>query len=123
MLGRGRPFIVEIKEPRKRRIDLDGAVRRMNTSGIVEVDQLTPAIGAEVVALKEDRAAKTYRVIFRAAPPGDEAKLKGTLPALVGEPIAQRTPGPVVHRRAGTTRARRFLSSEGLGVEGVHEEL
>ena len=123
MLGRGRPFIVEIKEPRKRRIDLDGAVRRMNTSGIVEVDQLTPAIGAEVVALKEDRAAKTYRVLFRTAPPVDEAKLKGTLPALVGEPIAQRTPGRVVHRRADTTRARRLLSAEVVGVEGDRAEL
>src|SRR3989442_3092164 len=63
MLGRGRPFIVEIKEPRKRRIELDGALRRMNTSGIVEVDQLTPAIGAEEVALNADRGRNTYRVL------------------------------------------------------------
>src|SRR5712691_6330838 len=123
MLGRGRPFIVEIKEPRKRRIDLDAAVRRMNTSGIVEVDRLTPAIGADVVALKEDRAAKTYRVLLRTSPPVDEAKLKGTLPVLVGEPIAQRTPGRVVHRRADTTRARRLLSAEVVGVEGDRAEL
>ena len=123
MLGRGRPFIVEIKEPRKRRIDLNAAVRRMNTSGIVEVDQLTPATGADVVALKEDRAAKTYRVLLRTVPPVDEAKLKGTLPVLVGEPIAQRTPGRVVHRRADTIRARRLLSAEVVGVEGDRAEL
>jgi tRNA pseudouridine synthase 10 len=123
MLGRGRPFIIEIKEPRKRRIDLEEAVRRMNTSGIVEVDRLAPATGADVVALKEDRAAKTYRVLLRTAPPVDEAKLKGTLPVLVGEPIAQRTPGRVVHRRADTTRARRLLSAEVVGVEGDRAEL
>jgi len=123
MLGRGRPFIVEIKEPRKRRIDLDAAVRRIDASGMVEVDRLTPATGGDVVALKEDRAAKTYRVLLRTAPPVEEAKLKGTLPVLVGEPIAQRTPGRVVHRRADTTRARRLLSAEVVGVEGDRAEL
>ncbi len=123
MLGRGRPFILEIKEPRKRRIDLDASVRRINESGIVEVDRLAPSTGADVVALKEDRAAKTYRVLLRMAPPVDDAKLKGTLPVLVGEPIAQRTPGRVVHRRADTTRARRLLSAEVVGVEGDRAEL
>ena len=123
MLGRGRPFILEIKEPGKRRIDLDASVRRINESGIVEVDRLAPSTGADVVALKEDRAAKTYRVLLRMAPPVDEAKLKGTLPVLVGEPIAQRTPGRVVHRRADTTRARRLLSAEVVGVEGDRAEL
>jgi len=123
MLGRGRPFIVEIKEPRKRRIDLEAAVRRINASGIVEVDRLVPATGVDVVALKEDRAAKTYRVLLQMASPVDEAKLKATLPVLVGEPIAQRTPGRVVHRRADTTRARRLLSAEVVGVEGDRAEL
>ena len=45
MLGRGRPFIVEIKEPRKRQIDLGAAVSRINASGIAEVDRLEPATG------------------------------------------------------------------------------
>jgi len=123
MLGRGRPFIVEIKEPHKRRIDLEAAVGRVNASGLVEVDRLVPATGADVVTLKEDRAAKTYRVLLRMAPPGDEAKLKATLPVLVAEPIAQRTPGRVVHRRADTTRARRLLSAEVVGMEGDRAEL
>jgi len=123
MLGRGRPFIVEIKEPRKRRIDLEAAVRRINASGIVEVDRLVPATGADVVTLKEDRAAKTYRVLLRMAPSADEAKLKATLPVLVGEPIAQRTPGRVVHRRADTIRARRLLSAEVVGINGDRAEL
>jgi len=123
MLGRGRPFIVEIKEPRKRQIDLEAAVSRINASGIAEVDRLEPATGEDVVTLKEDRAAKTYRVLLRMAPPVDEAKLKGTLPVLVGEPIAQRTPGRVVHRRADTIRARRLLSAEVVGVEGDRAEL
>jgi len=123
MLGRGRPFILEVKEPRKRHIDLSAAAARINASGLVEVDGLAPATGADVVPLKEDRAAKTYRVLFRMAPPVEEAKLKKTLPVLVAEPIAQRTPERVVHRRADTTRHRRLLAAEVVGVDGDRAEL
>src|SRR5256886_17315072 len=98
MLGRGRPFILEIKEPRRRVIDLGGAVGRINASGIVEVDRLVPARGTDVVPLKEDRAAKTYRLLLRMAPPVEEAKLTHTRPVLVAEPVAHRNPGGVVHR-------------------------
>lgn len=123
MLGRGRPFIIEVKEPRRRHIDLPAIVDRINGSGIVEVDGLVPAKGADVVPLKEDRATKTYRVLLRMAPPVDEAKLKRTLPVLVAEPIAQRTPERVVHRRADTTRHRRLLAAEVVGVDGDRAEL
>src|SRR3989454_7648326 len=123
MLGRGRPFIIEIKEPRRRHFDLEGAIAGINASGVVEVDGLAPARGTDVVPLKEDRAAKTYRVLLRMAPPVEEAKLKSTLPVLVAEPIAQRTPERVVHRRADTTRHRRLLAAEVVGVDGDRAEL
>jgi len=123
MIGRGRPFIVEIKEPRRRTFDLAAVVARINGSGTVEVDGLVPARGSDVVPLKEDRVPKTYRILLRMAPPVEEAKLKKTLPVLVAEPIAQRTPERVVHRRADTTRHRRLLAAEVVGVEGDRAEL
>ncbi len=123
MLGRGRPFIVEIKEPRRRHLDPAAAVARINASAIVEVIGLAPAKGADIVALKEDRAAKTYRVLLQASPPVDEAKIKRTLLVLVPEPIAQNTPERVVHRRADTTRTRRLLAAEVVGVQGALAEL
>ncbi|HKW42921.1 MAG TPA: tRNA pseudouridine(54/55) synthase Pus10, partial [Thermoplasmata archaeon] len=123
MLGRGRPFILEVKEPQRRTFDVNAAVSRINMSGIVEVDSLARAKGADVVALKEDRAAKTYRVLLRILPPVDEEKLKTTLPVLVPEPIAQRTPQRVVHRRADTTRHRRLLAAEVVGIDGDRAEI
>ncbi|HYV08230.1 MAG TPA: tRNA pseudouridine(54/55) synthase Pus10, partial [Thermoplasmata archaeon] len=123
MLGRGRPFIVEIKEPRRRHLEIASAVAGINASGIVEVDGLAPARGADVVGLKEDRAAKTYRVLFRTVPPVEEAKLKGALPVLVPEPIAQQTPERVVHRRADTTRHRSILAAEVVRVDGDRAEI
>src|SRR5256885_8599083 len=57
------------------------------------------------------------------APPVEEAKLKNTLPVLVAEPIAQRTPERVVHRRAYTIRHPRLLAAEDVGVDGDRAEL
>ena len=123
MIGRGRPFIVEIKEPRRRSLDLAAIAARINASGTVEVDGLVLARGSDVVPLKEDRVPKTYRILLRMAPPVEEAKLKKTLPVLVAEPIAQRTPERVVHRRADTIRHRRLLAAEVVGVDGDRAEL
>jgi len=123
MLGRGRPFILEIKEPRKRPVDLADAIGRVNATGLVEVDSLARATGVDVVTLKEDRVPKTYRVLLACSPPVDEAKLKTCLQVLGREPIAQRTPERVVHRRADTTRTRRLLSAEVVSLEGDRAEI
>ena len=123
MLGNGRPFVLEIKEPRKRHLDLAGARDRVNASGQAEVDALRPATRADVVAVKSDRADKTYRVLVRFASPVDEAKLKKELIMLEAQPIAQRTPTRVVHRRADTTRYRSVKRAEVLSTDGTVAEL
>lgn len=123
MLGRGRPFIVEIQEPKKRHIDLALARDCINTSGQVEVDGFEPVKRKDIVALKADRADKTYRVLVRFSPPVEEAKLKKELLILETQPIAQRTPTRVVHRRADTTRHRSVKRAEVLRTEGDLAEL
>jgi tRNA pseudouridine synthase 10 len=123
MLGRGRPFIVEIQEPRTRHIDLVAAKDRVNASSQVEVDELVPVKRKDIVALKADRADKTYRVLVRLSPPVEEAKLKKELLILESQPIAQRTPSRVVHRRADTTRHRSVRRATVLRTEGDLAEL
>ena len=118
MLGRGRPFVLEVKEPRRRRVDTGAAVTAINGSGSVEVDDLSPATRADVIAVKEDRASKSYRVLMRLAPPVDEGNLKRELSVWPGQSIAQRTPSRVAHRRADTTRHRRLLAAEVVRVDG-----
>src|SRR3990170_6553880 len=118
MLGRGRPFILEVKEPRRRHVDRAAAVARINASGTVEVDGLEPVRGRAVAALKEDRATKSYRILVRLAPPVDEANLKRELVFLLAQSIAQRTPSRVAHRRADTTRHRRLHALELVRVDG-----
>ncbi len=123
MLGTGRPFVLEIKEPRKRHLDLAAARDRVNASGKVEVDVFAPATRKDVVAVKSDRADKTYRVLVRFASPVDEAKLKKEMIILEAQPIAQRTPTRVVHRRADTTRHRAVKRAEVLSTDGAVAEL
>ena len=123
MLGSGRPFVLEIKEPRRRRINLAGARDRVNASGQVEVDAFVPATRQDVLAVKSDRADKTYRVLVRFAAPVEEAKLKKELSILEAQPIAQRTPTRVVHRRADTTRHRSVKRAEVLSTDGAVAEL
>ena len=123
MLGRGRPFVLEIKEPGKRHLDLGSARDRVTASGQVEVDGFRPATRKDVVAIKTDRADKTYRVLVRFASPVDEARLIKELTFLEAEPIAQRTPLRVVHRRADTTRQRSVRRAEVLTTDGTVAEL
>lgn len=123
MLGRGRPFIVEIKEPRRRTVDLEAVAAAVNASGLAEVEGLRIAGSEEVVAIKEDRVAKTYRVLVRFGTPVEDGKLKSGVASLVGRPIAQRTPVRVSHRRADRTRERVVTGIEVLASDGTTAEL
>lgn len=118
MLGRGRPFVLEISRPRFRHVDLNKTVEEINSSGIVEVSNLRPSSKEELVRLKEDRADKTYRVRLRFAEVPDEGKLKKALPLLVAQQIAQRTPLRVSHRRSDLVRLRRVRKVEVTSSEG-----
>ena len=123
MLGRGRPFIVEIKEPVRRTVDLTAVEAAVNRTGQVEVAGLRPSTGGEVVTLKEDRARKTYRVLVRLGAPVADGKLKSAVSSLVARPIAQRTPVRVSHRRADRTRERLVTAIEVSRSDGGTVEL
>jgi tRNA pseudouridine synthase 10 len=123
MLGRGRPFIVEIKEPARRTVDLASLETAVKGGGQVEVSDLRRTTGEEVVALKEDRAQKVYRVLVRLASPVADGKLKSAVSSLEGRPIAQRTPVRVSHRRADRTRERLVTAIEVSRSDGTTVEL
>jgi tRNA pseudouridine synthase 10 len=123
MLGTGRPFILEIKEPARRAVDLGVVAQAVNHTGLVEVEGLRMAGGDEVVTVKEDRALKTYRVLVRFASPVEDGKLKSGVASLVGRPIAQRTPVRVSHRRADRTRERVVTAADVVRSDGGTAEL
>ena len=118
MLGRGRPFVLEIGRPRRRSIDLDrlAAALARDPSGRVEVIDLRFATAAEVVRVKEAAPDKSYRVGVVGEVP--VAKVNEALDLAVTRAIAQRTPTRVAHRRSDRVRTRRIVRAR---VVDVHE--
>ena len=128
MLGNGRPFVVEVRKPRKRTLDLPAIEKEINDSakGIVEVEGLRKSSKAEVRSIKDSTHSKTYRVRVRFQSSVDQGKLNEVVGSLAGKPISQLTPNRVVHRRADLDRRRtvrdiRIDSVEGLEVVFVVE--
>lgn len=115
MLGTGRPFVLEIKEPRRRDADLDELAEQVNTGtdDKVEVEDLAFARYDMVERVKEHDASKTYRATVAFDDPIETAAFEAALEDLEGATIEQRTPNRVDHRRADLVRERTVLEIDG----------
>ena len=125
MLGRGRPFIVEIRRPRKRSFDA-GAVAaaiREEARGRVEVDGLTACEKADVARLKDALWQKTYRVLVALEKDIKDDQINRVCAELTGSVIEQQTPTRVAHRRADKVRERRATEVRLLSRNGHLIEL
>ena len=71
-LGRGRPFVLEIKSPHKRSIDCAALQELINEASIgkLEVNSLRESTRSEVVRVKDTPAEKSYRIRFKIVPQG-----------------------------------------------------
>lgn len=122
MLGRGRPFVLEIHNPVRRTLpltDIEETVAQA-ASGLAEVRGLTQVGRPAVDAVKAAAAQKTYRawIELGAAPPPDTAE---RAVALGGAMVDQQSPRRVMHRRGREVhRPRRIVESTWLGrIEGL----
>lgn len=114
MLGSGRPFVVEIKEPKRRNVDLrmlEDKVREEN-AGKLEVTGLQYVKREMVAQIKNAKADKTYRVGVGLKTKVPEKDLENALDTLTGAVIEQRTPTRVLHRRADMVRRRKVHSAK-----------
>ncbi len=71
-LGRGRPFVLEIKSPHKRSLDCSILQDTINEAakGKLEVNSLRESTRSEVVRVKDTPAEKSYRIRFKIVPQG-----------------------------------------------------
>ncbi len=112
MLGRGRPFILEITAPRKRDIDLQALENTINTSQKkIAVNDLRFTDHQTVVKIKNAVSDKVYRLKVIYEDPVEPERLKAALKHLQGE-IEQATPRRVAHRRADLKRYKKVYSAE-----------
>jgi tRNA pseudouridine synthase 10 len=102
-----RPFIIELKKPIKRKINLRKLQKEINNSKKVKVSKLKIIKDGkvEIRKLKSQRTDKGYLAEVTFKNPIEKGKLK-ELKRLTLEPILQRTPLRVIHRRADKVRKR-----------------
>ena len=122
MLGTGRPFVVEVEEPRVRDVDTDDLQAEINdfADGKVEVEGLRLATYDVVERVKELDASKEYRMAMEFGEAVTEEELQDALDELDGATIHQNTPQRVSHRRAAKTRTRQVYSIEGELDDETH---
>jgi len=108
MLGNGRPFVLEVREPKKRRIDLFALEAEINDFGRerVEVEGLRFSSRDEVRQIKNASPDKEYRVRVRLESKVNKEQLNEVVQSFKRIRITQQTPTRVSHRRADLARER-----------------
>ncbi|WP_435176611.1 tRNA pseudouridine(54/55) synthase Pus10 [Halorussus sp. AFM4] len=114
MLGTGRPFVIEVKRPRRRNVDVEALEDEINefADGKVEVTDLAAATHEMVERVKELDASKTYRMDVAFDADVTEEALNEAVEELRGTTVEQDTPRRVDHRRASLTRTRTVYDAE-----------
>jgi len=120
MLGNGRPFVLEIKNPVKRDIDLLKIEKKINkeNKGKIDVFNLRFSNKEEVTRLKDAGFKKSYRILFKSEKPINNEKLIKATQALRGKTIGQFTPSRVAHRRANMIREKQIYDCNLESVDG-----
>jgi len=116
VVGTGRPFVLELKHPRRRYLDLRELERLINerAEGKVEVSGLEYSSRRELRLLKSlsPMASKTYEAIVEFDGEVDEESLREVEEKFKDIVIEQRTPRRVLKRRADKIRQKRLYYVE-----------
>ena len=116
MVGTGRPFVLEISEPRIRNLNLDQLKNQIEQKAVgkveVELNGFSNRSKVRELKTRSTKTAKAYRALVSLNPP---VELNETLKNLVIKNfqeniIKQRTPHRVAHRRADKIRERRVIT-------------
>lgn len=108
-LGEGRPFVLEISQPKRRDIDLDELEMVANQSELAHYHRLQFTERAEVQRTKTATPSKTYRVTVKADSKVNKERVVEVALSFKNVHLNQRTPKRVEHRRADLVRDREIL--------------
>ncbi len=114
MLGEGRPFVLELKNPTTRNMDLELIERQINASNIVSVNSLEFCDRKKIKELKElsQFNVKEYRALIKLTNELDLTKLSKIKEIKYPLQINQATPRRVLHRRVDKIRHKDILKIE-----------
>ena len=110
MLGNGRPFVLEILNPKKRDFDLVKMKKIVNKHAKkkAQVSDLSFTDKKKVKELKDSakNTQKTYRALIDLEDEVSDEKLVLLIKELKGTELKQKTPTRVIHRRADLERLK-----------------
>ena len=117
--GTGRPFVMEMSNPKVRTADLRELEEAINKSALPEVEVRLESWSNKktVEMLKSHKGHKTYRILVSVDDSISLENIQNAVSKLNGAWIAQRTPNRVSHRRADLVRKRQVIGIQVLGVE------
>ena len=125
MLGRGRPFILELRNPKIRKLDLLKIEHRTNKRNKkrVRIQNLRYSNKKEVINIKSE--AKNTRKVYKSLVLSDgklskeefNVKLRELKSSIENQEIHQRTPNRVSHRRADKIRGKLVYKIDGKYVK------
>lgn len=113
----GRPFVLEIIEPKVRILDLDSLQEKINSTGKVAVEDLKFVKRSRLELVTESHFDKEYEAeieFSREITKQDGEKIK----SLEGALLNQQTPTRVAHRRADIERKRKIISIDVVSFSG-----
>ncbi len=121
MLGNGRPFVLEIKDPKVRNLDLSQLERKINIHGKdkIKVTNLRFSDRDEIARIKAADFRKTYHVVLIGEKIINKEKLKKVAQALQDKTISQFTPSRVARRRANMVRERKIHNCNIESIDGT----
>jgi len=121
MLGTGRPFIIELRNPKKRSLDLKQIEKKVNKAikGKASISNLKNSNKHEVISIKTEaeNTKKVYKALVETEKNLNKKEfnelLKNLKLQLEHKSISQRTPNRVAHRRADLIRKKIIHKIEG----------
>lgn len=113
MLGAGRPFVVELRRPRRRSLDWDGLARKAS-SAAAEFPLLYPVAIGDGERVPAAHGPKRYLALVEVEGGATAADADRVAAALRGATLAQRTPERVARRRADLVRERKILDASAI---------
>jgi len=118
-IGTGRPFVMEMTNPKCRNADLKELETAINASAMPNVEvRLECWSNKRVVEmLKSHKGHKTYRILVSVDDRISPENVQNAVSRLKGAWIDQRTPNRVAHRRADLVRKRQVIDIKVLGQE------
>ncbi len=122
MLGKGRPFVLELKNPKIRNINLEKIETKINKeyADLIKISDLGFSDRKKIAKIKQSKYNKCYRVVFECNNPVNIEKLKKVVKTLQGKTIKQKTPSRVAHRRADLVRNKTIYNCK---IESVDEDI